>query len=200
MQHDRATRFNGPGVKPLRRGRTLITQVKPRPARAMQGPFEVVPAAQNKQRNDKRREKYANGGTYKEMLQAKSRVNYRKSNKMELSSCLRSLSFYATLAKSKSVTYENHEYMFPVMNIRSVADCLGKIYQTIWRWSRNDMIPKAVLMTRSRSTGYYHVDEVRVLIEEIGNHERTMAYYRSNHREVRERIFSRIENVRQQWS
>lgn len=152
-------------------------------------------------RNEKRRTAYATDADVRETTQARARQRYRRKNGTELGSCLRSLSFYKKLAKSRSVVLPNGTIRtFPVMGIQSTADCLQKIYSTLWRWKDREMIPAPVLITEARRVAVYHVNEVCILIEEIGTHEETMVYYRANHRDVRERIFSRINALRSQWS
>jgi hypothetical protein len=86
-------------------------------------------------------------------------------------------------------------------SIPLTAEALQQLYQTVWRWLQNEVIPKPVLVCMDSggpkaSFPVYHIDEVRVLIEEIGEHEKNMAYLRKDHFEVRERIERRILAVR----
>lgn len=168
---------------------------KPSAAPVERGPFQTA-----RLRRDRRRQKYADDQDYQSTIKERSRDYYRKSQNLELSSCLRSLDFYTTLAKSMWVTTpKGRDVELRVMNIGSLANCLDKYYQTIWRWVQKGLIPEPALYSKTRQSGYYHVDEVLVLIEEIGRHEQLFAYYRSNHHEVRERIFSRISTIRNSW-
>lgn len=187
------------GVKPRPKAKTssYVPVVKPKPQPAQ--PFGV----RTVDRNERRRHRYSTDEDYQETLKLRSRASYRASNGVELANCLRSLDFYRTLAKSKRVILPNGKTVreMPVMTLANVANCLQKIYQTIWRWKREGMIPEPALrlVDREHAAGVYHVDEVQVLIEEIGNHERCLAYYRANHTEVRDAIFSRIDVLRSQW-
>ncbi len=188
-------------------GRTIL-RVKPKPTpyrvevkkrviRAV-GPFGSKPKPPT--RNDRRRQRYATDLDYQETLRARARATYRAGTQMELANCLRSLDFYRTLAIPRRVTLPNgEERVIRVMRLASVAHCLQKIYQTVWRWKRDGMIPEPVLVLTGRGTKVYHIDEVRILIEEIGAHERVMAYYRADHQEVKHKIFTRINNLRNPW-
>lgn len=175
------------GVKPPRKRVSPYT-VKPKPV------LKIV------SRNDRRRERYALDEEYQEALKLRSRSSYRQNNKIELDNCLRSLNFYETLAVPLQVGLPNGAArQMPVMTLANVANCLGKIYQTIWRWKQRGMIPEPALVLAGRGTAVYHVQEVRVLIEEIGSHEKVMAYYRADHTEVTERINQRIGEIRKRW-
>jgi hypothetical protein len=148
--------------------------------------------------NITRRRQYQVDPEYKKEVQQRSRQKYRKLAGVELDSCLRSLDFYATLATTERVILPNGSKRdWAVMDIPTAAMCLQKEYQTMWRWIRTGMVPPPRLRIGAKG-GRYHVNEVRVLIEHIGTHERSFRYYRSDHKQVRDALFGAIARIRQQ--
>lgn len=151
-------------------------------------------------RNEQRRQIYHSDVNVREALKQRARQRYRKEQNLELATCLRSLAFYQSLSLPARVLLPSGIIRtMPVMGLQAVADCLGKIYQTVWRWKEKGMIPEPILEYEGKTSAVYHQEEVRVLIEEVGNHELLMAYYRSSHSEVKGRIFQRITALRETW-
>lgn len=149
--------------------------------------------------NEKRRAKYQSDEKYREAVKANARQKYRKEAGKEISSCLRSLDFYTTLAKSERVALTNGTVRtLPVMNLPTTALLLEKRYQTVWRWVKKEMIPEPVLKLANKDESVYHSDEVRVIIEEVGELEKRFAYYCKNHIQTKNRIFALIKAVRKQ--
>lgn len=137
-----------------------------------------------------RRLRYADDTEYRDKAKAASRRSYRKKIQLELDSCLYSLQFLDAAVKHVSVTLPNGEVSEqPVLTVPKTAELLQCLYQTLWRWIDNRVVPAPVLIA---SHPVYHKEEVRILIEEIGEHEKTFRYLRFDHHEVRERIERRI--------
>lgn len=148
--------------------------------------------------NFKRRAKYYTDQGYRAEKTLKARIAYRKKANLELDNCLKSLTFFYELAENRKVKLPNGQIKnYPVMSIPTAAKALQKLYQTFWRWVDRQQVPVPILKPVDSSEPVYHAEEVRVLIEEVGNHEKEVAYYRRDHIKVRNRIFSRIGKVRQ---
>jgi len=151
-----------------------------------------------KTRNEKRRERYQTDDEYRIISQKQSRLAYRRREDVEVSDCLYSLEFLEHLATTKKVvmlTGRIREY--PVFSIPQTASALQKIYQTVWRWVQRGQLPPPVLKPRGQQNeNVYHLQEVRVFIEEIGKHEKEVTYYRRDHDQVRDRIYERVASVR----
>lgn len=150
-----------------------------------------------------RRLKYAMDASYRAKAKDISRNAYRRKTGMETDSCLYSLQFLGKMAKLYPVMRENEPHKVRTIsgfNVPLAADALQQLYQTVWRWVQNGIIPKPVFVRvgypGKRPYYIYHLEEVRIFIEEIGEHEKTMAYLRKDHLEVRGRIEQRILKFR----
>lgn len=147
-----------------------------------------------------RRSRYANDEGYRERVKRSSRSTYRRKNNVELETCLHSLEFVHDLAKECEVELPNGRiFTCPTLNVSKTASALQIMYQTVLRWIKTDMLPSPVLVSLSRQhhvLHVYHLDEVRVFIEEIGKHKKTVRYYRQEHVEVRDRIEQRVKAIR----
>lgn len=154
-------------------------------------------------RNDLRRLKYREDEDYKTKVKESARLAYVKKNKLERTTCSRALEFYLNLAKREHVVAINNpkwkkSVELPVLNVPKTAIALEQNHPTFWRWIKRNMVPEPALVISHNNQKVYHVDEVRVLIEEISKHQKMFAYYRSNHITLRDRIFKRISEVRKQ--
>jgi len=145
-----------------------------------------------------RRRRYDDDEQYREEVKDVSRRAYRKHVKKELENCLRSLDFFEDLASVERVKFPDGKlYDCPVMNVPTTAKVLQKLYQTVWRWIKNGMLPEPFLEVYGTTKGVYHVDEIRVFIEVLGEHEKLFAYYRNDHTSTKNKLFDRVNLVRE---
>lgn len=148
----------------------------------------------------KRKQRYENDETYRTNAKNASRKSYRKKAGVELDNCLHSLGFLDNVAESDKVRLPNgRETDYPVISVPRTSDLLQTLYQTVWRWINQGIIPKPILVTArddNRPRAVYHIDEVRILVEEIGAHQRQSKYLRKDHTEVIEAIERRINELR----
>lgn len=91
-------------------------------------------------------------------------------------------------------------HTMPIVRLMNLANLLDTSYQTIWRWtSSTGQLPEPIL-TAEDSMGVtrpvYHVEEVKIMIREIGEHLNNFKYYRKDHIGTRERIYRAIEAIR----
>lgn len=144
--------------------------------------------------------RYRRDEGFRQQVKEGARRAYRRKAGVMLDDCLYSLKFLDQAGHVEDVKFRSGEVRRErIFYLRDCADVLQKQYQTVWKWIENGMIPRAVLKAKfqfRRVNEVYHVEEVRVLIEEIGRHEKTVAYYRKDHAEVRERIEQRFREVR----
>lgn len=149
-----------------------------------------------------RRLRYATDETYRDNAKAISRNGYRRKVGMETESCLYSLEFIDKLAKDFSVrkTSGGPTKTIKGFSVPMASEVLQQLYQTVWRWVQNGIIPEPMFVRVStngnRPYYVYHLEEVRILVEEIGEHEKTMAYLRKDHLATRGRIEQRILKFR----
>lgn len=160
-----------------------------------------MPIARRMPPMSNKRVRYASDPAFRRSAQAIARNGYRKRVGMETQSCLYSLEFIDKLSKEFTVTSPDGEVVtVKGFSVPMAAEVLQQLYQTVWRWIGNQIIP-APMFTRIGPNGnkpylVYHLEEVRILVEEVGEHEKTMAYLRKDHVETRGRIERRILEFR----
>lgn len=149
-----------------------------------------------------RKRRYAADAEFREKAKSLARRSYRRKTNMELNTCLHSLDFLSEKAKTEEVRLPSGEVReMPVFYLSDTADVLQKLYHTVWRWTHSGMIPSPVLLANfstAKPNSVYHIDEVRALVEEIGKHEKSIAYFRKDHTDVIERIEQRFNDIRSQ--
>lgn len=154
-------------------------------------------------RNKERREVYRTDKKFRKKLQTSARNSYRKKNEVDISSCLHSLEFVDKLAQEREVVHfsrlRDGVIKLPVLTLAQTALALQKMYQTIWRWTQRGQLPEpAMCISGGKEELVYHLEEVRIFIEEIGEHEKEVKYYRRDHTEVIDRIFGRVKAKRKE--
>lgn len=150
--------------------------------------------------NAKRRAVYASDESHRKVIQDKARTRYRVAQNNEFVSCKRALEYFESLAVDTEVVFYPGAIALgemPVLSVPVAAECLGKKYQTVWHWIRKGTIPAPVLKSVPKNRLSYHVEEVRVFLEEIGNVTQSFAYLRKDtHASVVHSIAQRIADVR----
>lgn len=148
-----------------------------------------------------RKRRYQTDPEFREAMKASARSAYRRGQNVELASCEYSLKFLDEMKKNKRVRLpDGKEADMDIMYLSTASEALQKLYQTVLRWVHNGMIPKPILLTDlayAKPNLVYHVEEVRIMVSEIGEHEKQFVYYRKDHSEVRIRIEQRILELRQ---
>lgn len=140
-----------------------------------------------------------------EKARRRSNRTYRKSaGEFELTgrTVLKSLQFTEDYAEPLSCYSEitGGQDIFMCIRPTVLAKLLDTSYQTIWRWiAETNQLPEPVLITqgKGRSSGVFHVEEARVIIRAIGEHLTKFKYYRTDHHQVRDRVFNEIEKLRE---
>lgn len=89
--------------------------------------------------------------------------------------------------------------VMPILRLTYVAKLLNVSYQTVWRWTtETQQLPMPVLIDNSKGREYpvYHLEEIRVIVQIIGEHLRGFKYYRSDHEATKRKVFHEIEMLR----
>jgi hypothetical protein len=150
-------------------------------------------------------ERYRTDPEFRQKHLANQRAYYRKrkANDFEIVNPLRSLNYFATMAEVMEVEYQGRVFKAPCFTKTKVAELLQVSLQTFWRQTSGDdaIVPPPVLVT---STGkkkllVYHLEEVRAILTIIGDHKRRFAYYRKDHLDTKEKLYTAIRQLRQQW-
>lgn len=145
----------------------------------------------------RRKERYINDPAYRLRVQEQARNQYRSKVNVELESCLPSLAFFELEGQERTVQPpQGKTFTAKTYSKSKTAKLLGVLFHTFHRWVMNGQVPAPVYQLVDGPDKVYTVGEVRVLIEEIGKHTQTTAYYRRCHRDVQQRIVQRIGMVR----
>jgi hypothetical protein len=150
-------------------------------------------------------ERYRTDPEFRQKHLENQRAYYRKkkAKDFEIVNPMRSLSYFATMAEIMEVEYKGRVFKAPCFTKTKVAELLQVSLQTFWRQTSGDdaIIPSPVLLTRisKKELLVYHLEEVRAILTIIGDHKRRFAYYRKDHFDTKEKLYSTIRQLRQQW-
>lgn len=99
----------------------------------------------------------------------------------------------------REVVADGMEYPHTVeaFTVPEAARALGRTVATLKRWIEDDMVPEPILRDTSHGYRQYSAGELRILAQELQEHERDTAYYAAAHTERRERIMQHLFAHRQ---
>lgn len=150
--------------------------------------------------NKRRRTRYKADPDYQEKERERARIAYRRKSRKETPSVLRSLNFLSNYTKRELViTPDGMEMEFPVASIGRVAAIVNKSHSTFLRWIEDGRVPEPVLEVSRTGVRVYHQEEIRALLESLGEHERDFDNYTARNTKTKERIQQRILFVRKQY-
>ncbi len=144
----------------------------------------------------------------KEARKAKQRMeslrHYRIKKNIELITCTRSLNFLNELSEVLALKKEGKAGVknYTVLDLQHTADALQIAYTTLLRRIEGGVIPAPVLYTIQKTRHpkrYYHVEEVKTLVNVIGKHENEFSYLRSDHKDAVKHLREAIKKVRSQY-
>ena len=150
-------------------------------------------------------ERYRSDPDFRLKALENQRNYYRKkvAKNFEIVSPLRSLDYFTEMAELMEVEYQGRVFKAPCFTKTKAAELLQVSSQTFWRQSsgKDATIPEPVLLARfgKRELIVYHLEELRLMLTIIGEHKRRFAYYRKDHVETKQRLFTAIEELRQTW-
>ena len=162
-------------------------------------------------RNEKRRKEYANDESYRQTCTLVSRENYRRDNNVVLHSCLDNLDKLASFGAVRdihinaTVTVTERCYV-----VRELGEIIGHSPTVLYRWKAKELMPspiygaRTIMYSKHRGASFdstlkvYTEQEVRKIVEIIGEHQKEFCYYRQSDRDVTERLFAAINEVRRE--
>lgn len=149
--------------------------------------------------------KYAMDATHADEVKKRSIKSYRKTKGSEFeltgSTVKRALEFLDGEAAMLPVHNEltGKTAPLPVIRLTHAAMLLNVSYQTLWRWSsETEQLPMPVLTDNSHGREYavYHLEEIRLMVDILGDHLSQYKYYRSDHTATRNKVFAAIQALR----
>lgn len=150
-------------------------------------------------------DRYKNDPEFRLRALEAQRRYYRKKRgqDFEMVSPLRSLDYFKELSELMDVSYNGVTFTAPCFTKTKAAELLQVSPQTLWRQSvgKDATIPEPVLVTHigKRELIVYHQDEMELMLTIIGEHKRRFYYYRKDHVETKQKLFTAINDLRQSW-
>ncbi len=167
-----------------------------------------------KERNERRRQKYAESAAYREQQKAMVRNTYHKTKEMpaynewkEANPLFRVLGrLDKSGSRRKIATQIDGAETFILLRMYTIADVgiiLDKNPQVISRWCLKDLLPEPIFMlqqvneagVKTTSRAYFY-DEVKIIVTALCDHFQEFPYYRSNDVGVRDKIFDLVYAAR----
>lgn len=124
-----------------------------------------------------------------------ARMRYRENAGVVMDSCLHNLEELESFATKLVVTLPNGKVKeVMAFTITGIGGPLNISGATVTRWIRRGMLPEPYLATGRGNV--YHIEEVRVMVRLIGNHQFEFRQYRDDHVALKKNVFRAIDDVR----
>lgn len=129
----------------------------------------------------------------KERIAARER--YREKAGVVMDSCLENLEQLDEMATTITVTLPNGKVReIQGFTVTGLGGPLKTSGATVTRWLKRNMLPQPFLETSRGKV--YHIEEVRVMVRVIGNHQLEFRQYRDDHEEVKDKLFKAVSDLR----
>lgn len=124
-----------------------------------------------------------------------SRNRYRENAGVVMDSCLDNLAQLEDIATKLTVTLPDQRVReIDGFTVTGLGGPLKTSGATITRWLKRGMIPEPFLETSRGAV--YHIEEARVMVRLIGNHQHEFRQYRDDHEELKDQLFKAIFGLR----
>ena len=161
----------------------------------------------NRNRNRKRRSDYASDEAYRQACIESSRKNYRERYGVVLTTCLGNLKHLSRFGTTRPVSYGSTQQDDLTFTMQELANILGYSLPVLYRWKQKQLIPASIATALVRisipdTVGYeisqevYLPDEVRAMVQVLGEHQRSIRYYRERDVETRNKLFDAVLTAR----
>lgn len=152
-------------------------------------------------RNERRRLKYSQDPEYRTRLIKSTREGYRKKHGTleKPSSCLVNLEDLGAFGTTRKVTVAGVERRRLTFTTGELANALRRRVEILYRWMRNDMLPVPVHTSSELQNQHgqvYSYQEVRAIVQVLGEHQEQTPYYRQDHVETRKRLYRKVHATR----
>lgn len=151
-------------------------------------------------RNQKRRAEYRQDESYRTTCIEVSRENYRRENNVVLKSCLPNLSKLASFGQIRQVHLGDKDVAVRCYSIKELASVLGYSATILYRWHAKGLIPFPIYLGTGPAitVKVFLQEEVRAIVEIIGEHQKEFCYYRKSDVAVTQKLFEACDAVRKQ--
>lgn len=137
-------------------------------------------------RNERRRQRYANDPAYRKKCIATTRENYRRNGHMDSDlNCLGSLSNLSAYGLKRRVPGLNTGKRI-TFSVKEIAGAMNRHKAVVNRWIRNELFPPP-------RWGYYTLPQARVIVRAMGELQKETPYYRRDHKELRIKLYAAME-------
>lgn len=138
-------------------------------------------------RNERRRQRYANDSEYRKKCITTTRENYRRNGHMEDDlNCLGNLGVLPTYGLKRKVPGLNTGPRV-TFSVKEIAGAMNRHKAVVNRWIRNELFPPP-------RWGYYTLPQARVIVRAMGELQKETPYYRRDHKELRSTLYAAMES------
>lgn len=145
-------------------------------------------------RNETRREKYANDSEFAQKTKQQARNNYRKENPKKNSKLGKGRLLISGV--EKEVYISGDLYTLIVYTVPRAAAALGKTEVTFKRWIKDKMLPQPIAMDAVKGYKHYTKGELKLISEIIAKHEKDFVYFHTTHTQTIEELWQALEAYR----
>lgn len=146
-------------------------------------------------RNEARRNKYAQDPTYADKARRNARDSYRKDKPLGPSKLANGLlekgQVRELFAEDMDAPTSVESFTLP-----EAARALGRAELTLKRWIREGLVPPPLLKDTSRGYSHYTEGELTVLAKELAKHEKDMSNYSLTHAVTQHAIWQSMQAYR----
>jgi hypothetical protein len=143
--------------------------------------------------NAARRQQYKNDPERAAQVREQRRQSYRRNNAVKeqtLASCIGNVEKVPTSGALMAVRSGDSPFVIGrVFTMTDLANLLDRQAQVIYRWHQRSILPSPTLVD-DKGNHYYADDEVTDFIKIMGEHQLITPHYRSDHHDVREKLFA----------
>lgn len=167
----------------------------------------------HKERNKRRRERYAKDREYRETVRKTSRKTYREASDSQPFDPRQNLDHLDDFGRVRPVTFPDGRVIDRwCMTKAEAAEVFGRALKLFQRWALDGRFPEAVLTAIDTSTTrdyskkkgvkvpqrvkVYTAEEIRAAANALGPHLSNVIYYRRDHLAEREKVFAAVSAAR----
>ena len=156
-------------------------------------------------RNARRRKLYHESEEYRSRVNTGVKQNYRKRRAQEGQSvrsddCRQNIPLLGQIGQVRSVEICPGQDAFVLcLTLPELAKAVGRDVQVLYRWTMRDRFPAPAFRIAIRNNvpqGVFLEAEAAAILEVMGAHMASSQYYKTEHTETRDLMFSRLAEVR----
>jgi hypothetical protein len=155
-------------------------------------------------KNEVRREMYASDADYRASRMEESRARYRQEHGVFEKDCRENLDALDSIGSMRLIKLGKKQLNILTFNNRELAEALGYSLVQVYRWQNDGRLPKPRtalsyeegLKGRFMCSEVYTEDEVKAIMSVLGEHQQSVAHYRTTHTLTIKKMFSAFNKAK----